>query len=182
MQERAIANSPMVEAHEARIAAQAARVELARKEHLPDFNLALQYGQRTDRTDMVNVMVSVPVPLHKGDRQDQQVAEAQAELAAMQAEHHVMVNDLRAQLAGIHADLERDRAQLALFVTSIIPQGRASLESALSAFQVGRADFLTLLENQTTLYNYETAYYSALADFAKSVAELERITGTEVLQ
>lgn len=182
MQQRAIANSPMVDAHEARIAAQSARVELARKAHLPDFDLSLQYGQRTDRSDMVSAMVSVPVPLHKGDRQDQQVAEAQAELAAMQAEHHVMINDLRAQVAGIHADLERDRAQLALFVTSIIPQGRASLESALSAFQVGRADFLTLLENQTTLYNYETAYYSALADFAKSVAELERVTGTEVLQ
>jgi outer membrane protein TolC len=131
---------------------------------------------------MVSAMVSVPLPLHKGERQDQQVAEAQAELAAMQAEHHAMVNDLHADLAGIHADLERDRAQLALFVTAIIPQGRASLESAISAFQVGRADFLTLLENQTTLYNYETAYYRALADFAKSVAELERVTGTEVLQ
>ncbi|MGH7464013.1 MAG: TolC family protein, partial [Longimicrobiales bacterium] len=182
MQERAIANSPMVAAHEARIAAQAARVELARKAWLPDLDLSLQYGQRTNRSDMISLMLSVPVPLHKGERQDQQVAEAQAELAAMQAEHHVMVNDLRADLAGIYADVERDRAQLALFVTSIIPQGRASLESALSAFQVGRADFLTLLENQTTLYDYETAWYRALADFAKSVAELERITGIEVLQ
>lgn len=182
MQGRAIASSPMLAAHGARIAALAARVELARKAWLPDFDLSLQYGQRADRSDMVSVMLAVPVPLHKGERQDQQVAEAQAELAAMQAEHRVMVNELRADLAGIHADLERDRAQLALIVTSIIPQGRASLESAVSAFQVGRADFLTLLENQTTLYNYETAYYRALADFAKSVAELERVTGVEVLR
>lgn len=181
MQQRAVANSPVLAAHEARIAAQAARVQLARKAWLPDFDLSLQYGQRADRSDMVSVMVSVPVPLHKAERQDQQVAEAQAELAAMQAEHHVMVNQLRADIAEIHADLERDRAQLALFVASIIPQGRASLESAVSAFQVGRADFLTLLENQTTLYNYETAYYRALANFAKSVAELERVTGIEVL-
>ena len=181
MQERALANSPTLAAHEARIAAHAARVELTRKAYLPDFDLSLQYGQRTDRSDMVSVMVSVPVPLHKGERQDQQLAEALAELAAMQAERHAMANDLRANVAAIHADLERDRAQLALFVGSIIPQGRAALESAVAAFQVGRADFLTLLENQSTLYNYETAWYRALADFAKSVAELERVTGTEVL-
>ncbi|MGH7444894.1 MAG: TolC family protein [Longimicrobiales bacterium] len=182
MQELAIAHSPVLEAHEARIGAQAARVEFARKEHLPDFNLSLQYGQRMDRSNMVSVMVSVPVPLHKAERQDQQVAEMKAELAAMQAEHDVMVNELRAEVAGMHADLERDRAQLALFVSAIIPQGRASLESAVSAFQVGRADFLTLLESQTTLYDYETAYYRSLADFATSVAELERVVGTEVLR
>jgi outer membrane protein TolC len=67
-------------------------------------------------------------------------------------------------------------------VAAIIPQGRAALESAISAYQVDRADFLTLLESQATLYSYETTYYSALADFAKSVAELERLVGAEVLQ
>ena len=181
LQERAIRNNPMLRAHEAEIAAQSARVELAQKAHLPDFDLSLQYGQRADRSDMVSFMVSVPVPLRKGSRQDQQVNEAQAELAALQAEHHTMVNRLRADVAARYAELERDRAQLALFVKSIIPQGRAALESATSSFQVGRVDFLTLLENQATLYSYETAYFRALADFAKNLAELERIVGEEVL-
>lgn len=182
LQDRAIRNSPMLQAHEARIGAQVARVELAEKAHLPDFDISLQYGQRTGRTDMVSVMMAVPVPLHRGERQAQQRGEALAELAAMRAEHHGMVNELRADIALTYADVERTRAQLALFVTSIIPQGRASLEAAISAFQVGRADFLTLLENQTTLYNYETAYYRSLAEFAKNIAELERVVGREVLQ
>ena len=181
LQERAIGSSPEVRAHEAEIAAQAARVDLARKAHLPDFDVSVQYGQRFDRTDMASVMVSVPLPVDRADRQDQEVAEARAELAGMEAGHHAMVNRIEADVAEAHSALERDRAQLALFVRSIIPQGRAALESATSAFQVGRADFLMLLENQTTLYDYEIAYYRALAEFAKSVAELERITGAEVL-
>lgn len=181
LQQRAVRNSPLLRAHEAEIAAQAARLELAQKAHLPDFDLSLQYGQRVDRTDMVSFMVSVPVPVRKGRRQDQVASETRAELAALEAEHHAMVNRLRAEVAGRYAELERDRAQLALFVKSIIPQGRAALESATSSFQVGRVEFLTVLENQAALYTYQTSYFRGLADFAQSLAELERIVGQEVL-
>ncbi|HUF12303.1 MAG TPA: TolC family protein [Longimicrobiales bacterium] len=181
LEERAIAGNPWLRAHEAEIAAHEVRVELAGRAHLPDFDLSLQYGQRMDRADMVSVMVSVPVPVNRGDRQDQEVAEAHAELAAMQAGHHEMVNELRATVAEHYARLERDRAQLALFVRSIVPQGRAALESATAAFQVGRADFMTVVENQATLYDYEIAYFRTLTDFAKGLAELERVVGAEVL-
>ena len=181
LQQRAVQHNPELRAHEAEISAQSARLELAQKAHLPDFDLSFEYGQRDGRSDMVSVMLSVPVPLQKGRNQDQQVTEARGELAALQAEHAAMVNEIRADVAEQHARLERERAQLALFVKAVIPQGRAALESATSAFQVGRADFLTLLENQTMLYNYETAYFRALADFAINLAELERIVGAEVL-
>lgn len=181
LQERAVRNNPGLRAHEAEIAASAARLELARKAHLPDIDLSIQYGQRDDRSDMLSLMLAVALPLHRKDRQDAQVAEAQAELAALQADHHAMVNRIDAEVAESYAALERDRARLALFVRAIIPQGRAALESATAAFQVGRADFLTLLENQATLYDYETAWFRALADFAQSLAELELAVGAEVL-
>jgi cobalt-zinc-cadmium efflux system outer membrane protein len=182
LQETAVRQNPAIRAHQAMIEAQAARVELARKEHLPDFDVSLQYGQRNDASDVVSAMVSIPIPLRKGQRQDLLVKEAQAELSALQAEHHEQANEIRAAVASAYADLERDRAQLALYVKSIIPQGRAALESATASFQVGRVDFLTLLENQTTLYNYETAYYDALTRFTERLAGLERTVGEEILR
>jgi cobalt-zinc-cadmium efflux system outer membrane protein len=182
VQEAAVRENPMIRAHRAMIAAQAARVDLARKAHLPDFDVSLQYGQRDGRSDVVSAVVSVPIPLRKGSKQDLEVKEAQARLAALEAEHHEQANELRARVAQAYADLERDRAQLALYMKSIIPQGRAALESATASFQVGRVDFLTLLENQTTLYNYETAYYRSLTQFAERLAELERIAGKEILR
>lgn len=181
VQEMAVRNSPMLREHEQRIAAQAARVELARKAYLPDFDLSLQYGQRQDRSDMVTAMVTVPLPIQKGRRQDLQVAEARAELSALQAAHGAKQLELRAQVARLYSDLERDRAQLALFKKAILPQGRAALTAALASFQVGRVEFLTLLENQTTLFNYETAYYRLLTDFARTLAELDRTVGKEIL-
>ena len=182
LQETAVQQSPMIRAHQAMIEAQAARVELARKEHLPDFDVSVQYGQRSGRSDMISAMVSVPIPLRKGSKQDLEVKQAEAQLAALQAEHHEQANEIRAEVARGYADLERERAQLALFVKSILPQGRASLESATASFQVGRVDFLTVLENQATLYNYETQYHRGLADFASRLAELERTAGGQILQ
>lgn len=181
MQATAVRQSPAIRAHQALIEAQAARVDLARKAHLPDFDVSLQYGQRSGHSDVVSAMVSVPIPLRKGQKQDLAVKEAEAQLAALQGEHHQHANEIRAQVAAAYADLERERAQLALFLKSIIPQGRAALESATASFQVGRVDFLTLLENQTTLYNYETAYHRSLATFADRLADLERTVGMEIL-
>lgn len=182
LQEAAVRQNPAILAHQAMIEAQAARVELARKEHLPDFDVSVQYGQRSGASDVVSAMVSIPIPLRKGQRQDLLAKEAEAELSALQAEHHERANEIRSAVASAYADMERDRAQLALYVKSIIPQGRAALESATASFQVGRVDFLTLLENQTTLYNYETAYYGALTRFAERLAELERTVGEEILK
>ncbi len=182
LQARAIEQSPMLRTHEAMIAAQTARVELARKDHLPDFDFSLQYGQRSDRPDMISAIVSVPIPIQRGSKQKQLVAESRAELSALGAEHHAMVNEIRGDVARLHAALERDRAQLALYVKAIIPQGRATLESAIANYQVARSDFLSLLDAQTTLFNYETAYFRTLTSFAKTLAELEQVVGEEILR
>lgn len=183
LQATALRESPMLREHQAVIAAQAARVELAGKEHLPDFDLSLQYGQRGGGLpDMVTAIVSVPVPILKGRKQDQFVAEAHSELAALEAERDATKNEILAEVARLHSALERQRAQLALYVKATIPQGRASLASATSSYQVGRVEFLTVLDNQSTLFTYETEYFRSLTDFAKTLAELERVVGREIIQ
>jgi outer membrane protein TolC len=181
LQEDAIRSNPDIVSHEAEIRAQAARVELARKAHLPDFDVSLAYGQRSGRRDMISASVSAPIPWHKGGKQDRLVAAAEAELSALQADHHDKVNSVRARVAELYTELERVRAQLALYVKAIIPQGQATLTSATASFQVGRGDFATLLENQITVYSYENAYYRGLSDFAAKLAALEAVVGKEIL-
>lgn len=181
LQEAAVRESPALREHEAMIAAHAARVDLAGREHLPDVDVSLQYGQRTGFSDMVTATVSVPLPLQKRRKQDLLVTEVRSELAALDAEHAARRNALGAEVAGLHAELERQRAQLALYLKAIIPQGRASLTSATASYQVGRAEFLSVLDTQATLFNYETEYFRTLSDFAITLAELERVVGKEIL-
>ena len=182
LQERAVRSNPEIRVQDAMIAAQAARVDLAAREHLPDIDVSLQYGQRSVGSDMLTATVSVPLPVNRRSRQGAELAATRADLAALRADRAAKANELRAEVARLVSGLERDRTQLALYVRSIIPQGRASLQSATAGFQVGRVDFVTLLENRTTLFAYEIAYHRALASFATELAMLERVVGGEVLR
>jgi cobalt-zinc-cadmium efflux system outer membrane protein len=181
VEEMAVANSPELAEQEAMVQAAALRVELARLEVRPDIDVSLQYGQRDGMLDMVSASVAVPLPLNRRRRQDLGVTEAQAELAAAEAARHQARNQVRLEVARLYSELERDRTQLALYVGSIIPHARASLESATAGYQVGRVDLLALLDAQATLFNYETEYHRLLSDFAQRLAEMERVVGREVL-
>ena len=79
------------------------------------------------------------------------------------------------------ADIDRARTHLALYAKALVPQGRAMLTSATSSYQVGKGDLRDVLDAQASLFTYETDNARAIADFAKQLAELERVVGTEVV-
>lgn len=182
LQRLAFEHNPMIQAHVQRIAARERAFALAQKARLPDFHLSVAYSHRPDFGDFVNVMVSVPVPVFAGRKQDQGVLEHAAALAQHQAMHHAMVNQLNGEIAALAAGLERARAQLVLLNDGILPQARTSLASTTASYQVGRVDFLMLLDAQVTLYRHELEYHRLLADFAADLAALERAVGMEILQ
>ena len=124
LQELAVNQNARLRERQAMIAAQSRRVALAEKAVKPDIDLALQYGQRNQRPDMISAIVSIPLPIHKHARQDQERSEARSELAAMQAEQTGEINKLRAEVARLVSDLERNRTQLALYAKAILPQGQ----------------------------------------------------------
>lgn len=181
LQSVALRESPTVREMSSMVDAQRARSELARLASRPDFDLSLQYGQRSGFEDMVSATVTIGLPLQKNRRQGALVAEARGELAATEADLQARRDEIQSEVARLHSELERDRAQLALYVKSIIPQARAALGAATTSYQVGRVEFLTLLDNQATLFSYELEYFRLLADFATKLAELEQVVGAEVL-
>lgn len=182
LQELAVKQSPVLRQTQAKLQAQTARVALARKGSLPDVDFSIQYGQRNYRPDMISAEVSIPIPVHRGGRQSQEIVEASAELSAMEADKRAQINSVRSQVAKIVSDLERERTELALYAKAILPQGSAAATASLASYQAGKTELLTVLDNQNTLFTYQTAYYRALADFAKSLAELEQVVGGEVLR
>ena len=182
LQDLAVKQNPLLRASEARGQAQQARLSLAQKGSKPDIDLSIQYGQRDYRPDMISAVVSLPIPLHRGSRQQQEILEARSDLVATEADRRAQINSVRAQVAKLVSDIERERTELALYVKAILPQGSAAASASLASYQAGRSDLLSVLDNQSTLFTYQTAYYRALADFAKSLADLEQVVGGEVLR
>jgi outer membrane protein TolC len=90
-----------------------------------------------------------------------------------QAQQNEVSAKLRQQVANAEQSLKSAR----LYETGILPQARLTVESALAAYRVNRVDFLTLLDNQMTVLNYEISYTSALSNYNKALAEIDLLTG-----
>jgi outer membrane protein TolC len=124
----------------------------------------------------------VPLPLFKGSKQDPLAEAARAEARATEDRLGAMTDEVEAQVVTLHASLVRTRDQLALLRDGILPQARTSLESAIAGYPVDRIDFLTVIDNQVTLYRHELDWWRLLTRFAGDLADLERMTGEEVLR
>lgn len=168
--------------HRALVETERARAALAAREHLPDLSASLEYGQRSDLPDMVSARLSLPLPIFKRRKQDALAAAARASVMAAEADLAAAEYELLGRIAELHANLERQRTQLALYVGALIPQAQATVQASLAGFQSGRTSLFEVLGHQASLFRYETEYFRALADFAQRLAELEEIVGAEVLR
>ena len=158
-------------------------VELARREYYPDFELRLGYGQRermiggTPRDDMITMTVAVNLPLWRQSRLAPRVAEARAMRAQAAALADAQRLETRTSLAQ-QLVLERaSRESAALCRSTLLPQARAGAESALQAYQLGRADFLTLLDAQMREYTTALAEAEAVAMHNRAIAEIDFLSG-----
>jgi outer membrane protein, heavy metal efflux system len=93
---------------------------------------------------------------------------------------NVLKNSINAGISDLLAKMERRRQLAELYKTGIIPQSEQSLESATIGYRVNKVDFLTLLDNRITLFNYEREYYDSLADYQMKRAQLEAMVGKEM--
>lgn len=175
-------SSPTLMRHRALIEMELAQAELAGREFLPDVTASLEYGQRPNLPDMISARVSLPLPIFKRRKQDRLAAAARTDVVAAEAEFVAVEQELFGRIAELHADLELQRTRLALYVGALIPQGQATVQASLATFQSGHTSLFEVLGHQAALFRYETEYFRALADFAKALAELERIVGAEVLR
>jgi outer membrane protein TolC len=86
-------------------------------------------------------------------------------------------NEMLSQLKQRVASAEQNYRSARLYETSVLVQARLAGESSLAAYKVSRVDFLTLLESQMTVFNYEINHASAIVNQNKALAEIEFITG-----
>ena len=157
-----------------------ARERLARKEIWPDVTLGFSYGQRdlgmgTER--MGSAMIGFSLPVHAGSRQLAMRREASAMASMARAELVDLEASVDGSIAMQLAELERARTLTSLYRDEVIPEARATVESAFSSYRVGSVDFMTLVDAQMTLNRYEGELYQLLGDYGKAVAALESVVG-----
>jgi outer membrane protein TolC len=160
---------------------------LAKREYYPDFGVRFAYGQRNNgpemkRRDMLTGMVEMNIPIFYNSKQNHKVAEAKADILSTEAQYQAMKNEILFMITDMAAMIQRVERQLDLYKTGIIPQASLQINSAMSAYRVNKADFMTLLDSQMTIYKYELEYHQALTEYEKNVASLEAAVGKQFLE
>ncbi len=156
--------------------------DLAGREYYPDFNLKFAYGQRdnppdANRRDMLTAMVEINLPIFFADKQDRKVAQAKAETAESLAQYQAMKHEIHYMIADMLAMAQRLERQTELYRQGLIPQASLQVGSTMSAYSVGRAEFMALLESQMSLYRAELDFHQTLTEYHKTMANLEFLVG-----
>ena len=160
---------------------------LAKKSYFPKFSITAAYGQRDDwksadrdRPDFMSLLVGVDVPIWFKSKQNKKVAETQIRIMQAKAQLQSMQNDISFKLNDILTKIKKEKALVVLYKEQIIPEASQSLDSNMSAYQVGRLDFLNLLNSQMTLLNYEIKFHKVMSDLEKNFADLEVVVGKRI--
>ncbi|MGP0564867.1 MULTISPECIES: TolC family protein [unclassified Nitrospina] len=162
------------------------RKELAEKEYYPDFQVGFRYGQRqdspfTDHPDFVSGFVGVNIPIWQKTKQDRKVAEENYRISVLRESYRKVRNKIFMEIKMMMDKEKKNREIIQLVKTGIIPQAKQSLESALAAYSVDKVDFLTLIDNQVTLLNWEIKYHRELTQYEQNLAALESLVGKSLL-
>ena len=186
LQEKALAQRPQLLALQSLIARNEKSLDLARRAYYPDFDVRLSYGQRdnmldhTRRDDMVSMTVAVNLPVWRGNKIEPRIMESQAMRDQASSLYQAQTNEIAARLRQQIAMAEQSLKSVKLYQTAILPQARLTVESALAAYQVNRVDFLTLLDSQMTVFDYETNLITAIANYNKALAEVDLLVGKKL--
>jgi outer membrane protein, heavy metal efflux system len=155
-------------------AASQARIALARASAVPDLTLSvgLRQFQQNDDTAMV-AGLSLPLPLF--DRNQGEIAAAGAALNQSRHRQQAALARSRAALANGHAALVAAQGQARILREQVLPAAQGAFEAAELGYQVGKFDYLSVLDAQRTLFEVRGQYLEALTAAQLALVELDRL-------
>ncbi len=179
-------NAPRLKERERLIRSREDELKLARKQYLPDFILQGTYfnrnGGRDEFKDIWQLGVGLRVPLYFWRKERLGVSEASSRLTESMELYRAQREDLYYLLGKWYESLVTARRLVRLYGRGIIPQSKLSLDSAISGYEVGKVDFLTLIDNVITLFEFEREYWRQLTLYETSIARIEEIVGVELTE
>jgi outer membrane protein TolC len=168
---------------EHRIEAAQTAVDLARQANKPGWMLDVSYGFRggemdgQSRPDMLTAMVSVDLPLFRGDRQNREVAAAQAEARGLHEMHVDHQREMQAMLAEAVAVVERTGDLEKFYETDLVPLADQSVQAALLAYRSNRAMVDEVVNARRTALETRLKHLRLSADRAQAQYEVDYLVG-----
>ena len=141
----------------------------------PDVNLSLGV-RRLEALDEQGLVMSVSVPLGNRQRSVLAIAEADAQLAAVEARRAAHRSEANQVLFEKYQELLHGRAEFESIRTRMLPKAQQALAFARRGFAIGRFSYAALAQAQRTLFELRERSVDAAARYHTLLAEIERLT------
>jgi len=173
--------SPRLLSAAAMAESRATAIERARRDYRPDFNFMFQW-QKTGAAfpDYYMAVAEVKIPIFFWRKQRLGVEEAVSRFRAARSDALAARQEIVFQVKDQYLQARTSERLLTLYQSGLIPQSTLALESALTGYETGSVDFLTLLSGQMSVLAWELQYYEELARHAQARARLEALVDIDL--
>ncbi|WP_242392253.1 TolC family protein [Anaeromyxobacter oryzisoli] len=141
-----------------------AQVRLSERERFPDLSVNVGIMPRGGLDPMWTAGVSIGLPIWSGRKQNRAVAESEARSTASARSAETIDQVLRLRVAERRSTLTALADTVKLYREGLLVQSRATAESTLSQYRVGRVSFASVLDANAGYINDEDGHLLAVAD------------------
>lgn len=153
----------------------AARRRVGETGRSPDLNLSLGV-RRIEGLDDQGLVMSVSVPLGNRSRAAYSLAEADAELAALEARREADLIESQQILFEKVQELRHARTEAETLRDAMLPTAEAAVAQTRRGFEAGRFSFYSLAQAQATLFRLRERAIEAATRYHLLLVEVERLT------
>src|SRR3989442_2587053 len=180
----ALATHPRLSARRTAVDGATRTIQVERLGARPDFTLTLRYGYRprafnVNYPDFFSAFVGLRLPIWAWRKQHRLADAARADSTRAAAGLRDAEFQLSSEVTEAAARVQASQQRLALLVDGVLPNPRGTVESVLRGYQVGRAEFLTLLSVEDARYRAELEAVAVAADYQAQLVMLRQLTAGE---
>lgn len=153
----------------------AARRRVAVASARPDLNVSVGV-RRLEAFNDQGLVMSVSVPLGSKPRAAHSIAEADAQLAALEARRDALRFESHQALFEKYQELKHARTEVESLQSKMLPKAEQALDLTRRGFEAGRFSFASLAQAQKTLLDLRERVVEAAARYHTLLVEVERLT------
>ena len=178
-----MSNRPEVRMSEAQVASAKAKIELAKREWIPDPTISLETQRYNGAAQAVSELsggISFNLPWLNGKKYRAEEAEAARGLDAAQHALDAARNEALGLLRDQLQKIETFHHHVELSAERLIPTARQTLEAYRANYETGKTTFLDLVLSERNLFDLEAMAREHRADYEMALAELEALVGADL--
>ena len=156
-------------------------LKLAKAKNIPDPTVSVGMTRFEDTRDSA-LLVGLSFPLPVFGINPGGVREAEAALAQSIAAERESEIRIKTALNSSYQLLASSYSEVLSLQKDVLPAAEQAFSAAGEAYRVGKITFIEVLDAQRALLEARSSYIGSLADYHKSLAEVERLIGQPLTQ